>query len=145
MALTETLKKSFKVIKLSLTGVTGDAMLADSSGNTVFDLSEVNWSRIVMEVNATTVAGTNFTLKVVTANDSSLVNVSGRTATLANGTTTFVYTAITQALLAAKACSKAAADGSAASDMARFVGVFLDAAGTLTGCDGSVTLFIDGQ
>jgi hypothetical protein len=138
----DVLTKPSKVIKVSGTALTGDAMLADSSGLTVFDISDVAAEFAMLEVNVSTLAGTNVIVKVVTSNERNSVGVAAPVAKKANGSTDFSYTAITQGGIYQTSTGFKAADGSAASTLGKFVGIFVDAAGTLTAGDISATLYL---
>jgi hypothetical protein len=145
MSTTNRVFKTKKVISLTLNNVIADALLADANGNTVFDISDVNWQRIVIEGNITTITGTNINLKVLTTNDP--LNTGGATtdsaATQADGSTAFTSGAKTGTGRFMFATAKYKADGSACSNIGNFIEVFGDTT-ALTVLTGNVNIYVEG-
>lgn len=141
---TEVLTKPWKKVKLSGRSLTGTAMLADASGNTVIDLSDVDWTQINAQVNVTTLAGTATTIRLITGNEQALVTSSGVVATAANGSTALATASLTSANNSIIATGRIAGDGSTASNIGQYLGVLVAPTGGtgLTACDIDVTIFI---
>lgn len=139
---TETLTKPWKKFKFSGRSLTGDAMLADASGDTVMDLSDVNWTQINAQVNVTTLAGTSITVKLITGNERALISTTGVVATAANGSTALQTAFLSAANNSILATGRIATDGSTSSNIGQYLGVFVDAAGVLTAGDIDVTVFV---
>lgn len=143
MTSNETLYKPFKVITLSFADIAADALLADASGATAFDLADVNWERIVVETNITALTGTSVTFKVVTGNRNALTT-SSTVAKKGDGSTDFASASITGTGQSMFAASKGAMDGSAVSTLGRYIAILADVT-SITDLDGTVTIYIEGN
>ena len=130
MTTTNRVFKPNKTVKYSSQAKTGDALLDLSDGTHMIDLSDVKWNRIVVEVNVTTLTGTDFNLEAVTTNDQNFDGsdtlASNVLAVGGDGSTAFASGNISATGRTMFACSKFAADGSAASNIGKYLGFIVD-------------------
>lgn len=151
MGTTNRVFKTEKVIKLSISAITDDTILTDADGKSLFNLGDIDPSRIVMSWDITTLSGTTsqaITLKLLTTNDTSATALISTDAavTQADGSTAFTSGSIAATGRGAKSMAFEKSDGSAASNAGKFIGVLCDkTAGTLTNCTGTVWLYIKGK
>ena len=144
MSTTNRVFKTNKVIQLDFTGVTSDQLLTDSSGNSLFDISDVDWQRIVMEHNVTSLTGTAVTFKVLTTNNKNGASTSAVAATQADGSTAFKSASVSGAGVGAVATGKTKGDGSAASNIGKYLMVLADV-DTISALVGTIWLYIEGR
>ena len=144
MSNTSRVFRNNKMILLSFTGITSDQMLTDESGNKAFPLGDVDWSRIVIETNVTTLTGTSVTFKVVTTNDAPSIATTSVAAVMGNGSTAFASASVTGTGRKMFATGKAAADGSAASNIGGYIGVWADV-DTISALAGTINIYIEGR
>jgi hypothetical protein len=149
MTTTNRVFKTFKTITGTFSGLTGDTVLTDASGDSYWDLTDINWEVITTEINLLTLTTTNATFKHLTTNKSVTVASSADVAALkADGSTAFASAAITPAQAPGKfsiSTARSKADGSAASNIGKKLGLWLDAAGTMGACAGDFTIYIQGK
>jgi len=138
-----------KVIAIPYTGVTATAVLADALGKVYQDISDVAWKRIVLENRLDTFTGSSspsVTMSLITTNDQ--INPGATTdpaAKAANGSTTIALSAQTAAGRAVSGFGRTAADGSAASNVGKFLGVLATIANTVTACAGTIFIYLEGE
>lgn len=145
MSTTERVYKTHKVIKLSFENVTSDRTLSDGNGKVYFDLSDVNWQRLVVEVNIRALSGTSVVFKGITTNDQNNAGATTDVAALmGDATTAFASTSITGTGRTAFSTTKAAADGSAASNIGKYIGFWADVS-SISDLDGELYLLVEGQ
>lgn len=140
---TDRVFKTSKVIKLTFTGITSDQLLTDANGANKFDISDVNWKRIVVEGNVTTITGTNVNFKILTSNDQNAGATTDSAATYADGTTAFASGAKTATGRFAFATGKEASTGAAASNIGKYIMVFADVT-SITALEGSLFIYVEG-
>ena len=137
--------KRYKVIKLTITDLAADGMLADGNGKKYFDVSDMDVERVIMEHNITGLTGTNVIFKALTTSDP---NNSGATTDAAlvgaDGSTAFVSATITAAGRGAKAISLANDGGANCSNLGTKIGVWADTT-SITDLDGELFLVIIGK
>jgi hypothetical protein len=143
MSQSELVYKPSKVITLNMTDLAADTLLSDASGLSAFDLSDVNWERIIVECNITAITGTNVVMKVVTGNRNAL-SATSPVAKTGNGSSDFASATITTAGVTMFATSKGAMDGSTVSTVGRYIGILADVT-SVTDLDGTITIYVEGR
>jgi hypothetical protein len=143
MSQSEVVYKPSKVITLNITDLAADTLLSDASGLSAFDLSDVNWERIIVECNITAITGTNVTFKVLTGNRNA-ITASSPVAKAGNGSSDFSSGTLTTAGVTMFAASKGAMDGSAVSTVGRYIGILADVT-AVTDLDGTITIYVEGR
>lgn len=139
-----------KVFEVTINNTT-DAVLTNAAGESALDLSDIKNPQITLEWDIATFTGTSsnaFTLDVLTHNRQANKSLSSTDPglTQADGSTAFKSTSITTAAKGAIGHSKIKADGSAATNLGRFVGIYFNATvGTITACTGKARLYVKGD
>lgn len=148
MTNTDRLFKTNKVITIPFSGVTSTQVLADALGNIYQNISDVFWSRIVLEWNLTTLSGTSPTVSfsLITTNDQS----NGGSTTDSPGKQGDGATAISSGTLSgvgrgSVGAAKQSTSGASASNVGKFAGVLATVGGTVTACAGTIFLYVEGQ
>ena len=122
--------KTHKVIHYPSATITADQLLDLADGGHMADLSDVDWDHITVEVNVTAISGTDFNLEAVTTNDPDFDGSDTLTenilATKADGTTAFDSGNISATGRYMFSTGKTAADGSAAAEIGKKLGLFFD-------------------
>jgi|GEM_PF-3925587 len=153
MSNTPRVYKNLKRLNLTFTaiaGTTATQLLADSNGNTRFDISDVNWQRIVMHGSLDSISATSttsITFSLLTSNTPSNTGNTGDLAAVkADGSTAFQVnktSATTPAF--GTSTGKVASTGAAASNIGSHISILATLDASVTSASGSVTLYIEGQ
>lgn len=144
MTTTNRVFKTSKVIKISFAGITSDQLLTDAAGNNKWDISDVNWDRIVVEYNVTTLTGTSVTFKMLTTNDPNGGATTDTQADKADGSTDMASATLTGTGRGMFATGKMAADGSAASNIGKYIEILADVT-SLTALVGDIFIYVEGK
>lgn len=146
MTTTNRVFQTFKKISLTFGNLTTQQMLADSSGDTSWDLSDINWTRIVVIGSLDTITGTNIQFSLNTTNKDVAGATTQLAATKANGSTAMASAVLTAANTGAFgfATGRQAADGSAASNIGKRISVMASPT-SITVTSGSIDILIQGD
>ena len=148
MTTTDRVFKTHKVIKvpISITHST-DEMLTDAAGANKWDISDVNWERIVVEGNITTITGSTakVNLKILTSNDSNAGATTDTAAVKGNGSTAMASGDKTATGRFMFATGKSAADGSAASNIGKYIELLADKTNAITSIVGDAWIYVEGK
>lgn len=136
-------QKPFKVISLDVSNLTADELLSDASGASVFDLADVAWERIVVEVNVITLSGTAVTFSVVTGNRDDL-DLLAPVALAGDGLTPFSSGSLTLPGRLMFATAKGSMNGASSATIGRYIALKADVT-AMSDLDGTVTLYVEGR
>lgn len=147
MTTTDRVLKPWKRVTIPSAVYTADKAMLLSDGTTKIDLSDVNVKRIVVELNVTAFSGTNFVVDVKTTSSPTFAfsdtEASNIQAVKADGSTAFSSATISATGRYSFATGLFAADGSAASNIGKYIGLFFDNNATSVTLDAIV--YIEGQ
>jgi hypothetical protein len=151
MSNTPRIYKNLKRIALAfsaIAGTTATQLIGDSTGNTRFDISDVNWQRIVMIGSLDSIAATSVTSITFSLLTTNKVGNTGSTsdvaATKADGSTAFAKN-VTATGTFGTSTGKIASTGATAALVGGAISVLATLDSSVTSASGSIDLYIEGQ
>ena len=153
MSNTPRIYKNLKRIALTFSGIAGTTttqLLSDSNGNTRFDISDVNWQRVVMIGSLDSIAATSttsITFSLLTSNKGGNTgNTTDLAAVKADGSTGFAVNKTSATSPAfGTSTGKIASTGAAASNIGSSISVLATLDSSVTSASGSIDLYVEGQ
>lgn len=134
-----------KLITMTFTSLSADTLLTTSDLLAYQDISNVDWERIIFEANVTTLTGTQVIFKGLTTNDPTNAGATtDAAATQGDGTTAVVSATITAVGRYVKGISRRASDGSACSNVGKYLGFWADVT-SVTVLTGTLNIFVLGS
>ena len=145
MSDTALLRRIYRARTYSFTGITSDQILTflgeDGITYSLLDISDVDWNRIILDIDVTTLTGTNVIFKLKTSNSRAGTAITATTMDAKNGAgTAIVSSTMTAAGRELVTVARMDAD-SGASNIGRLIGVYADVS-SITALVGSITVFV---
>lgn len=146
MADLDTLRLGKKIWTGSFTGITSDQLLAiftdkGQANSGLVDISDVDWERIVIDLDVTTLTGTSVTFKLKTANTRGGTAIAATTQDAKNGAGTAIDSgSLTAAGRVMFAVARYDADN-AASNIGALIGLYADVT-SITALVGNVSIYV---
>lgn len=146
---TDRLKKLELIESFSYSGISSDTVLTNGDGESYIDLGNIDWDQIVIENHVTALTGTaTVAVKAValttSKNNPGAALVTDVAAVKADGSTALQTATLATVGKVAVGTGRAAADGSAASNIGKYIGIYLDCVQT-TSATGKVYLYVKGK
>lgn len=151
MANLDTLKLGKKVFTGTFSNITSDQLLAifndgESSTASWLPIGDIDWERIVIDLDVTTLTGTNAIFKLKTCNNKNGTAVTATTLDAKDGTGTAVASATLtgagRSLIAVSRTGAGDFDTNAVTpNIGQFIGLYADVT-TLSDLDGTVTIYV---
>lgn len=145
MANLHTLRHSHKVFTGPFSNIAADGFVTLSGSGqdsgTLMDIGDIDWERIVVDLDITALTGTNVIGKLKTCNVKSGTAIAATTMDAKNGAgTANVSSTATAAGRELHALARMDTD-SGPSNVGRFIGYYLDTS-SITDLDGTVTIYV---
>jgi hypothetical protein len=142
---TTLLRRIYRSVAYSFTGITTDQILTFTAEGgqlaSLFDIADVDWDRIVIDVDVTTITGTNVIFKLKTANARSGTAIAATTMDAKNGAgTAIVSSTITAAGREMITVARLDSD-SGASTIGRMLGLYADVT-SLSALVGTANIYV---
>ncbi len=142
MSVTNRVYKSLKTIRMPLTGLSGGGLASTAAGDVAIDLGDINWQRIIVEVNITALTGTNVNIVGRTTNIKATASTSDTAALIQDGSTAFASGAKTGTGKSMFATAKIT--GTTTSNIGQFLLMHVTPS-ALSVLDGEIVIYIQGQ
>lgn len=140
-------RRFVKRITFSEANATTSLLLSDTDGDSRFDMGNVDWKRFVGVVNVDTLTATNSgtaTFSILTsAQGGGTGNTTDIAAVKGDGSTALATASIASATTVSIQTGKAAADGSAASNLLDNLSVLLTKTNDITAISGYVDIYAE--